>query len=60
MPIVPALLEPCGRCGVGREARMEVGLPDRAMVGLLLPPSASGFFLHESRDTGARAGVLKP
>lgn len=45
MPTVPAPLEPCGRRGVGGEVRMEVGLPDRAMLVLLLLPSASGFFL---------------
>ena len=44
MPTVPAPLEPCGRRGVGREVRMEVGLLDRAMLGLLLPPSALGVF----------------
>jgi hypothetical protein len=43
VPMVPAPPEPCGRRGVGREARMEAGLPDRAIL-VLLPPSASGFF----------------
>jgi hypothetical protein len=53
MPMVPAPPEPSGRRGVGREARMEAGLPDRAIL-VLLPPSASGFFLpfnnHVTRE----------
>jgi hypothetical protein len=39
MPTVSALLKPCRRRSVGREVRVEVGLPDRAIVDLLLLPS---------------------
>jgi hypothetical protein len=31
-----------GTRGVGTKAAVESGLPDRAMLGLLLPPSGSG------------------
>jgi hypothetical protein len=46
MPAVPAPPARPGTRGVGAKAAVEVGLPDRAMLGLLLPTSASGFLLH--------------